>query len=760
MKNEKKESGSFITLPSLKTISILIIVVAGILFLYEVGMDVARSRFDIQQGKSTEPTSFSGNIGLIAALFSALVGVVIFLFQQFWSQLIDQNKRTDKVLSEVEEKIKERFEEQSDSIIGRYDRLSSKIDTLEEKYPWLNSIAEMNLVSNVSTDVALLDTISKLLEHDNREFAYEWLVEASKDENLQGSPLNFLGIAIISGVLFSDQDIVKRMLLKSVQSASRSTTWQVVQIIHQVQQGEYTSVNNSILEIEKQILSNSWVRDFFNKKKLRRRDRDKYPPEVVGTLIYYYEKSGDKYALKNIIPKLRKKLGDALFEESRNVATLLKNNDLKQLMFFEDKQVKLLFFLMQIDKELMEIILDPNKGVNEIDTLVRSLFIETGNRQLAKAFSIVAQELIKDREVLGIQSYEFSRSVLSKKPSLNEDNNSDLKKINSLLESWAKVSRNPFDFQRPKDPFWGGQWKPGEKNEKDLDAVKGGIVPEKIAAENLKKALNEQEKIRNKVKNHNLLISQEELKNLEIHKSKILEEFKEHDDDKSFNYRNLDIIPGKWQDIEDDSIKKVVVIELEKLNLELDSNNLSLMYNEISWLENTILLRASNESWSDKALRIFFLFGVSGELEGRIFWLDGSREPIHEVNKIDNLSLDKDNVVDYLKFFCFFGRDEEGYPFHVIESCDDFLIPRQTPESTLNSIRDKVDESVVLSKDSKGNMIVLAHLYYENSLFYAEFEVSVSGKVEMITDNVLLENLEFLKRIEINPIHSEPSEMS
>ena len=90
----------------------------------------------------------------------------------------------------------------------------------------------------------------------------------------------------------------------------------------------------------------------------------------------------------------------------------------------------------------------------------------------------------------------------------------------------------------------------------------------------------------------------------------------------------------------------------------------------LSWYPGYHLIRIRHPLWSPKDLFLYYLI----DQDRTLYRLNGVASPVHEVNAKAPVQLNQENVVDYLVFFCFFVRGEEG-PFFILESVEDPLIP-------------------------------------------------------------------------------------
>src|SRR5262249_52571474 len=124
------------------------------------------------------------------------------------------------------------------------------------------------------------------------------------------------------------------------------------------------------------------------------------------------------------------------------------------------------------------------------------------------------------------------------------------------------------------------------------------------------------------------------------------------------------------------------------------------------------------------------------------FLLDGTSTPIHATNEIEELVLDDDTVTDYLHFFMYFLRADEG-AFVLVESPDEVTqgldadadadADAEPGTRTLEEVQ-KLATPVTWHKDA-GRWVFDATVAYDATVFKASIAVDPSGLTEMIDDD-------------------------
>ena len=179
---------------------------------------------------------------------------------------------------------------------------------------------------------------------------------------------------------------------------------------------------------------------------------------------------------------------------------------------------------------------------------------------------------------------------------------------------------------------------------------------------------------------------------------------------------------------------------LEKINPVDGSHQVSADTTQVCWrmlpfYDQVALIRVHDPSWTNKKLNIYYLTD-----QGDLFRLNGTSPPIHEVNAKAPVKITEENVLDYLRFFCFFVRGEEG-PFYIAESMDDVNMPTDMDDTTRSVIEGTIRGATYEGKDEKGHFLCDAVVFYSNALFIANFAIQPTGMIEMIDDEPIAADL-------------------
>jgi len=193
---------------------------------------------------------------------------------------------------------------------------------------------------------------------------------------------------------------------------------------------------------------------------------------------------------------------------------------------------------------------------------------------------------------------------------------------------------------------------------------------------------------------------------------------------------------NKWTPVEGDELAGF----LEQINpiggkYRVAAGTTKVDYRLLPFYDSVALIRVKDPAWTPASLYIYYLTD-----QGNLYWLNGLSQPIHEVNAKAPIRVTEENVLDYLRFFCFFVRGEDG-PFLIAEDINDPYLPKSVDAQARSVIEGSIRPATYEGIDEKGNFRCDAVVYYSNALFIASFAVQPGGMIEMLEDDPLVGDL-------------------
>lgn len=126
---------------------------------------------------------------------------------------------------------------------------------------------------------------------------------------------------------------------------------------------------------------------------------------------------------------------------------------------------------------------------------------------------------------------------------------------------------------------------------------------------------------------------------------------------------------------------------------------------------------------------------------GSVHVLDGTSAPIHAANAASPIKLSTENVIDYVRFFCFFVHGDEG-PFFVVDSLEHPVFDRSRLDASQKALLEKeLRAPEVESTSETGTHRVKASTVYGNLLSASTFEIKQDGDISMLDNKRVLGSL-------------------
>lgn len=169
--------------------------------------------------------------------------------------------------------------------------------------------------------------------------------------------------------------------------------------------------------------------------------------------------------------------------------------------------------------------------------------------------------------------------------------------------------------------------------------------------------------------------------------------------------------------------------------LKVSSQTTKVAWRALPFYDRVVLIRVQDSGWTPRNLNVYFL-----TMDGNLFRLNGTSPPIHEVNATAPVKINEQNVLDYLRFFCFFVRGEEG-PFLIAESINDPYLPKNMDGQTRAVVEGTIRPATYEGRNDQGFYLCDGVVFYSNALFIANFAIQPTGMIEMLDDEPIAADL-------------------
>ena len=126
--------------------------------------------------------------------------------------------------------------------------------------------------------------------------------------------------------------------------------------------------------------------------------------------------------------------------------------------------------------------------------------------------------------------------------------------------------------------------------------------------------------------------------------------------------------------------------------------------------------------------------------------LDWTNAPIYALNGAVPLSLNDDNIDEYVRFFFAYVRGDKG-AFVLAENIDDVRWRDDPPPAARKAIGNVLVPLAVIDQEKDGSYRLQASMVFKDSLFQSDIQVTEDGHVFMSNEELLLEDLPVLDDI-------------
>lgn len=120
--------------------------------------------------------------------------------------------------------------------------------------------------------------------------------------------------------------------------------------------------------------------------------------------------------------------------------------------------------------------------------------------------------------------------------------------------------------------------------------------------------------------------------------------------------------------------------------------------------------------------------------------LNWTNEPIHKLNAAVPISLDDNNMMDYVRFFFTYVRGKHGR-FIVIDSVDDIEWREEPAPAGRKALGKMIEPMHVTKRESDGTTIFAVCIVFRDSLFTAEAHVKPDGMIVLQNEELLVEDI-------------------
>ncbi len=155
----------------------------------------------------------------------------------------------------------------------------------------------------------------------------------------------------------------------------------------------------------------------------------------------------------------------------------------------------------------------------------------------------------------------------------------------------------------------------------------------------------------------------------------------------------------------------------------LKSSDMSVTVMALPFYDEVSLIRVSKPQDLEWGYAFFLEYGYE------YVQLTGNFAPISELNETGVITLNDDNIYDYLKFVAFFWNDDSGYNACVIEGASSEYLEKRSAYDRSRFLR-KYDGVKIERFSTPDHFIIDTRVWSGDAVHDANYRIAIDGKVE------------------------------
>ena len=214
----------------------------------------------------------------------------------------------------------------------------------------------------------------------------------------------------------------------------------------------------------------------------------------------------------------------------------------------------------------------------------------------------------------------------------------------------------------------------------------------------------------------------------------------------TFGYKS-----DRWNFVEGEALNGMIAKLNKEQNRYVISPNASrVMWRTLPFYAGATLVRVTDLLWRPAGLTTYFI-GFRGQYRR----MDGSRHFIQFLNDKLPIKLTAQNVLEYLRFYCFFVR-HRGRPFLLVEKLDDLGTLAGQPLTAAQSDAISALLAPLALLTAENNLFTISAIVrYGEVLFKCTFSITAAGAVQMVEEQEIYQGLAMPTGVDVAPAWSE-----
>lgn len=171
------------------------------------------------------------------------------------------------------------------------------------------------------------------------------------------------------------------------------------------------------------------------------------------------------------------------------------------------------------------------------------------------------------------------------------------------------------------------------------------------------------------------------------------------------------------------------------LDMPMDVNKTSVMIHDLSFYKGYFLADLSRNDVHPPITR-----SAICDKTGQVHVLNWTNEVIFSLNKKVPISLDDNNVMDYIRFFFTYVKGQHGR-FLIVESVDDIDWREEPAPAGRKALAKMIEPITLKSREVDGTLVFKVCIVFKNSFFTAQVLVKPDGHISMSNEELIVEDI-------------------
>lgn len=171
------------------------------------------------------------------------------------------------------------------------------------------------------------------------------------------------------------------------------------------------------------------------------------------------------------------------------------------------------------------------------------------------------------------------------------------------------------------------------------------------------------------------------------------------------------------------------------LDMKFDPATTTVMTHSLSFYEGHTLVELTQHNQHPPIMRVALC-----DDKNNVTVLNWTNEPIHKLNRDVPITLDDNNMMDYVRFFFSYVRGKHGR-FIIIDNVDDIDWREEPAPAGRKALGKMIEPMHLVKREEDGTAVFAVCIVFRDSLFAGEAHVKPDGLIVLQNEELLVEDI-------------------